>query len=48
VKVYAEEFGGLDFISFNFYLTQSGHQLKPCEMPIEKVTQFIKCYAQQA
>lgn len=41
LKVYAEELGGKDFISFNFYITTSKDQLKPCEMPAEKVRSFI-------
>ena len=40
-KVYAEELGGNDFISFNFYLTAKGEQLKPCEMPKQKVLGFL-------
>ena len=40
-KVYAEELGGNDFISFNYYLT-STPLLKPCEMPEQKVTDFLK------
>lgn len=40
-KVYAEELGGNDFISFNFYLTSKGEQLKPCEMPTQKVLDFL-------
>lgn len=41
IKVFAEQLGGKDFISFNYYLTAGGHQLKPCEMPMEKVRQFL-------
>jgi len=41
LKVFAEELGGTDFISFNYYLIQSGPQLKPCEMPVEKVRDFL-------
>lgn len=41
VKVYAEELGGNDFISFNYYETSDAH-LKPCEMPQEKVIHFLK------
>lgn len=33
IKVYAEELGETDFISFNFYQTQVDPQLRPCEMP---------------
>ena len=39
-KVYAEELGGNDFISFNYYLT-STPVLKPCEMPEAKVNDFL-------
>ncbi|MEO0895694.1 MAG: peptide methionine sulfoxide reductase [Bacteroidota bacterium] len=41
LKVYGEELGGNDFISFNYYLTEKGSLLKPCEMPQEKVEKFI-------
>lgn len=41
LKVYAEELGGKDFISFNYYLTSTDHHLKPCEMPAEKVIDFL-------
>ncbi|MCK0146405.1 peptide methionine sulfoxide reductase [Arenibacter sp. F26102] len=41
IKVYAEELGGNDFISFNFYITDKTEQLKPCEMPHAKVINFI-------
>lgn len=42
IKVYAEELGGNDFISFNFYITKHLENLKPCEMPEEKVIKFIR------
>lgn len=41
-KVFAEELGGNDFISLNFYQTQKEDLLKPCEMPAEKVVAFLK------
>lgn len=41
-KVYAEELGGSDFISLNYYCTGSGQLLKPCEMPVEKVVRFLR------
>jgi peptide-methionine (S)-S-oxide reductase len=44
IKVFAEELGGTDFISFNFYMLKSGDQLKPCEMPVEKVLDFLTNY----
>jgi peptide-methionine (S)-S-oxide reductase len=40
-KVYAEELGGNDFISLNYYVTQKEDKLKPCEMPVEKVVDFL-------
>ena len=40
-KVFAKEFAGNEFISFNFYLTAKGEQLKPCEMPTQKVLDFL-------
>lgn len=43
-KVFAQELGGNDFISFNFYLTNQGQQLRPCEMPKQKVLDFINLY----
>lgn len=41
VKVYAEELGGKDIVSFNFYMTSSKARLKPCEMPEQKVMDFL-------
>lgn len=42
IKLYAEELGGPDHISFNLYLPTSGRVLlKPCEMPEEKVVAFV-------
>ena len=41
-KVFAEEAGGTDFISFNFYETGNGQHFKPCEMPEEKVLDFLR------
>ncbi|MTB50476.1 peptide methionine sulfoxide reductase [Lewinella sp. W8] len=41
-KFYAEELGGNDFVSLNVYLTLHGPQLKPCEMPTEKVITFLE------
>jgi hypothetical protein len=38
----AEELGGADYISLNFYRLSSGIQkLKPCEMPAQKVIDFV-------
>jgi hypothetical protein len=41
ISVYAKELGGSNHISFNYYLTEKGGQLKPCEMPEEKVLAFL-------
>ncbi len=41
MKVYAKELGGSDFVSLNFYITSLDEKLKPCEMPEEKVIQFL-------
>ena len=44
IKVYAEELGGKDLISFNFYISEKGEKLNPCEMPAEKVMNFLNNY----
>jgi hypothetical protein len=41
IKIYAEELGGNDFISLNYYITNKNELLKPCEMPETKVIHFI-------
>jgi len=42
-KLYAEQLGGNDHISFNLYLLdQQAPLLKPCEMPAEKVMDFVQ------
>ena len=41
IKLYAEELGGNDFISLNYYPQIKGGLLKPCEMPEEKVITFV-------
>ncbi|MEO0340802.1 MAG: peptide methionine sulfoxide reductase [Bacteroidota bacterium] len=41
MKIFAEELGGKDFISANYYLTKQGGVLKPCEMAEEKVINFL-------
>ena len=43
-KVYAEELGGKNFISLNYYVTHTSVKLKPCEMPVEKVVDFLNNY----
>ncbi len=41
IKIYAEELGGNDVISLNYYITSRGGNLKPCEMPKDKVIHFL-------
>lgn len=41
-KVLARQLGGSDFISFNCYHTDNGLRLKPCEMPRERVIDFLE------
>ena len=43
-KIYAEELGGNNFISLNYYITSQNEILKPCEMPQEKVIHFLENY----
>ena len=44
-KLFAEELGGSDIVSFNVYLTGDGApQLRPCEMPAAKVIDFVLGY----
>ena len=40
-KLIAEELGGADYISLNLYRLASGTRLKPCEMPEDKVVDFV-------
>lgn len=42
MSVYAEELGGSDVISTNVYLTSSAEELRPCEMPAQKVLDFLR------
>ncbi|APX12308.1 hypothetical protein [Tateyamaria omphalii] len=41
IKLVAEELGGADYISLNWYALASGGRLKPCEMPEAKVREFV-------
>lgn len=43
-KVFAQELGGKDFISLNYYVTQNAERLKPCEMTERKVIDFLNSY----
>ena len=40
-KLVAEELGGGDYISLNFYRLSAGVQLKPCEMSKTKAIDFV-------
>ena len=43
IKFFAEEMGGNDHVSFNIYRTASkGWTLKPCEMPSQKIFDFVE------
>ncbi|WP_299676159.1 hypothetical protein [uncultured Roseobacter sp.] len=42
VKLVAEEMGGVNYISLNFYQLRSGPRLFPCEMPRAKVIAFLQ------
>ena len=45
IKLYAEELGGTDLVSFNLYRLSDGlTRLKPCEMTAEKVADFVLGY----
>ncbi len=44
MKIFAEELGGTDFISFNYYMTSKNDLLKPCEMPSQKAVDFLNNY----
>lgn len=41
IKLVAEELGGDDYISLNFYRLHKGARLYPCEMSAQKVSDFI-------
>lgn len=41
IKIFAESLSGNDFISLNYYVTSKGEILKPCEMPEQKVIDFL-------
>ena len=41
IKLYAKELGDNDFISLNYYVNIGDGLLKPCEMPEEKVIDFV-------
>jgi len=41
IKIYAEELGGNDIVSGNYYPTMKEGMLKPCEMSDAKVIDFI-------
>ena len=41
LKIYAEELGGNDVVSGNYYPTVKDGVLKPCEMSDQKVIDFV-------
>lgn len=43
--LFGRELGGTDIVSLNLYRTASGRiELRPCEMPAEKVIAFVRGY----
>lgn len=49
IKLYSEELGGNDTVSFNLYVLKDGTtRLKPCEMPAAKVIDFVLGYRRDA
>ena len=40
-KLVARALDGSDYISLNLYRLDSGPRLKPCEMPAQKVADFV-------
>ena len=42
IKFYAEELGGNDFVSFNYYITNNKELLRPCEMEKQKAIHFLQ------
>lgn len=47
VTLRADELGGTDLISANVYRTTDGDLLKPCEMPAQKVLDFLAGWSAQ-
>ena len=47
-KLVAEELGGDDYISLNYYALDNGPRLYPCEMPAEKVIAFLRAFRADA
>lgn len=41
IEFYARALNGTDFISINLYFLASGEEVRPCEMPEEKVRAFL-------
>ena len=41
IKIYAEELGGNNVVSGNYYPSMKDGMLKPCEMSDEKVLEFV-------
>lgn len=41
ISILARELGGPDLVSANIYTTSTGHQLHACEMPDQKVLDFL-------
>lgn len=44
IKLYGEALGASDHVSFNLYVAGGTPRLKPCEMPAQKVIDFVLNY----
>ena len=42
IKFYAEELGGNDLVSLNYFITSGKELLKTCEMDAQKVIRFLQ------
>lgn len=42
LKLWAEELGGTQFVSANVYLGVDGERFRPCEMPEDRVLDFLR------
>ena len=41
-KFFAEEAGGIDYVSLNVYKTSERIYIKPCEQPVSKSQKFLQ------
>lgn len=48
IKLFGEALGSSDHVSFNLYRVAGEPRLKPCEMPAEKVIDFVLGFRPEA